>query len=241
MIDELVFLNCYLGDQGFSRLCRYGTAPRCSSYYRKEAAATGFGRTGRLGWQLQMQIRVQLLALVALIGALLPACDRTRVSSSPAAPYITPADPKLAAARVTPSEAIVVIPVGSRSSWHWYNASTQANHREYQWEVATVGGAFGFSLFKPAGKTPAEGQLSDLLNAGQASVWAGTDQKSGQMIQGAPIFVKAGKDNATVEITLFDGDERKRIFDSKPPTIEIVTRAPDANEQRYTIPVNYAN
>jgi len=188
----------------------------------------------------QMQTRVQLLALAAIIGALLAACDRATVSSSSATPYITPADPKLAAARVSPSEAIVVIPVGRRSSWHWYNANTQANHREYQWEVATAGGAFGFSLFKFAGELPAEGQLSDLLKAGQASVWVGTGPKSGEMIQGAPIVVKPGKDNASVEITLFDGDVRKRIFDSKPATIEIVARAPDANEQRYTIPVNYS-
>jgi hypothetical protein len=30
------------------------------------------------------------------------------------------------------------------------------------------------------------------------------------------------------------------IFDSKPATLGIATRVPDANEQRYTIPVTYS-
>ena len=82
--------------------------------------------------------------------------------------------------------------------------------------------------------------MSELLEAGQASVWVGTGPGSGEMVPGAPVVVKPGPDDASVEITLFDGDVLRNLFAQKPPTIELVTRAPGLADQRYTIPVTYS-
>ena len=82
--------------------------------------------------------------------------------------------------------------------------------------------------------------MSELLEAGQASVWVGTGPGSGEMVPGAPVVVKPGPDDASVEITLFDGDVLRNLFAQKPPTIELVTRAPGLADQRYTIPATYS-
>ena len=183
-----------------------------------------------------MRNRVCLSVLAASMTLLLTGCDHATTTAGP----VTPPDPKLATARVSPDEATIVIPVGHRSSWHWHNATTLNGRREYQWEVAMPAGAFGFSLFKPDGAREKEGQLKELLEAGQASVWEGTGPGSGQMVAGAPVVAKAGADGASVIITLFNGDQLRKLFAQRPPTIELVTRAPGLNDQRYTIPVTYS-
>jgi hypothetical protein len=102
------------------------------------------------------------------------------------------------------------------------------------------GGAFGFSLFKPSGESEKVGELKDLLQAGQASMWEATGPNSGQMVMGAPVFAKVGDDGASVKITLLNGGQLRKLFGQKPQTIEVVTRAPGLNDQRYTIAVTYS-
>ena len=151
-----------------------------------------------------------------------------------------PLDLKVARAIITRDEATVTIPVGRRSTWRWSLTETPENQREYQWEVVAPDmGAFGFSLFKAPGQTPKEGTLSDLLRVGQANMWEAQPDNGGRLLPNVAVTARPTESDSAVAIQLNSAAFVRQLRATRPASVEVVTRAPFAVDQRYTVLVEY--
>ncbi len=81
-------------------------------------------------------------------------------------------------ALVTKNEARFILPVPIRSDWRWRLPATKDNAQEYRLDVSVENEgrkfAFGFYLWKRSGALPEAGSFSDLIKAGQTSVFGRT-------------------------------------------------------------------
>ena len=186
-----------------------------------------------------MRIAMRTASGIAAL-VLCASCGRSTsgVEGSPSTAETRPADPSQAAAVVTDTEATITIPVGRRPVWRWNLNATPAGYREYQWEVAGVDSrAVGFSLFKSPRSRPSEGNLSDLLAAGQSSMWEGTPDGGGRLV--GAVRVKPAERDSAVEIVVVEQSILERLKATRPAILNVVTKTPDAGEHRYSVAVTY--
>jgi hypothetical protein len=137
---------------------------------------------------------------------------------------------------VTAKDATFTIPVRQRDRWTWRRPETKDNQQEYRMD-ATVKNegneyTFGFYLWKYHGSSPGSGDLSDLIAAGQKSLFERAPSHLMTIVKDAKVKVDVKRD--LVVITLRDKDYIKRLFSSKPAEVVFKVKIPgdpDINEK----------
>ena len=99
-------------------------------------------------------------------------------------------------------------------------------------------------MWKKGDAPPKQGNLSQLIAAGQGSIWEPTPAGGGRLV--GEIGVTAVRQGSALELALSDQPFLKELLEKRPPTLEVVTRTLDTSkehysiaEQRYSIAVNY--
>jgi hypothetical protein len=184
-------------------------------------------------------VRLVLKASVFALALVCASCGGTSVtvtSTEGSTAQATSPDPSRATAVVTAAEATFTIPIGTRPVWQWNLRSTPQGHREYQWEVGDVAErAYGFSLFRAPGAAPGQGNLAQLLAAGQNSVWEGTRDGGGRHV--GTVRVRPTSGSSAVEIVVVEKEAIDKLWAMRPQTVQVVTRTPDLGDHKYSIPV----
>ena len=134
---------------------------------------------------------------------------------------------------VTASTAEFRIPLQQQANqvWTWNRADTPDNDNEYSWTVTAKGEAaqysFGFYLYKFPGSHESQGQLKDLLKAGQNSVFKEDSEGRGAMLPGAKVEVTV--ENGSILVRITNPDLIRLIFRDRPETVAIHSRTPTAD------------
>ena len=123
--------------------------------------------------------------------------------------------------------------------WTWYRATTKDNVLEYSWEVSVgnAGGSydFGFYLYKFPGSHEKQGQLQELLSAGQMPAFESNAEGQGQILAEAKVAISVENDAIVIRIT--DPAFVRLMFHDRPQTVNVSTKTPDATFE--TLPVTY--
>ena|SRR5690349_25011892 len=156
--------------------------------------------------------------------------------------FVTTQQPSTYSAVVTSKEATFTIPVQPRARWVWRRADTKDNQQEYQMDVKVKNEGneytFGFYLWKYHGASSASGDLSDLISAGQKSLFERA-QTTHLMTIVKDAQVKVGLKGDAVVISLRAKDDIKRVFSSKPAEVVLRVKIPGDPDISETIPVTY--
>jgi len=96
---------------------------------------------------------------------------------------------------------------------------------------------FGFYLWKYHGASTASGDLSELLSAGQKSLFERTPSRLMTIVK--KVEVKVGIKGDLVVITLRDKNDIKRVFSSKPAEVLFRVKIPGEPDISETVPVTY--
>ena len=144
-------------------------------------------------------------------------------------------------ALVTKTEAQFVFPLPVRSLWSWRQPATKDNAQEYRINVTVQNDerkyAFGFYLWKRSGAVPQSGTLSELIKAGQASVFGRNSAGRFEIIREAGIKLKLAEDRLVV---LIRGRENvERLFSSHPSEVTFEIKLLDEALISQTVPVVY--
>jgi hypothetical protein len=144
-------------------------------------------------------------------------------------------------ALVTNNEARFVLPVPVRSEWKWRQPATKDNMQEYRLDVGVENEGrkfnFGFYLWKRAGATQESGSFSDLIRAGQQSVFGRTPAGMNSIIRDAGIKVKLDKN--MLIITIRGEKNVERLFSGRPSEVTFEIKVPDETPTKKTVPVVY--
>jgi len=97
--------------------------------------------------------------------------------------------------------------------------------------------SFGFYLWKYHGAASASGDLSDLISAGQKSLFERTSSRLMTIVKDAKVKVTLKGD--AVVISLRDKHYIKRLFSSKPVDVLIKVKIPGDPDISETVPVTY--
>jgi hypothetical protein len=144
-------------------------------------------------------------------------------------------------ATVKKHEARFVLPVPIRPEWKWRQPETKANAQEYRFDVSVENEgqkyAFGFYLWKRAGAAAESGSFSDLIRAGQKSVFGRTPQGMNSIIRDAGIRTRLDKDVLVISI---QGQKNvERLFSGRPPEVTFEIKMPDETPTKKTVAVVY--
>jgi hypothetical protein len=144
-------------------------------------------------------------------------------------------------ALVTSKEAQFILPVPARPRWRWRLPETTDNMQEYRLDVGVENEGrkynFGFYLWKRAGATPDSGSFSELMRAGQLSVFGRTPAGMNSIIRDAGIKTKLDKDMLIIAIR---GKENvARLFSAHPAEVTFEIKVPDEAPMRKTVQVVY--
>ena len=164
-------------------------------------------------------MRIRLTPFIMML-ILCTACDRTGSSTG-------------ATAEVTPNQVTFTIPVEQRSAWRWNVGSTPRNAFEYDWSISQGVRSFGFSVWKKGDAAPEQGNLSELVKAGQGSIWEPTSEGGGRLV--GKIGVTAVRQGSALEMVLSDQSILKELLERRPSTLEVVSRTLDTTKQQYSI------
>ncbi len=144
-------------------------------------------------------------------------------------------------ALITKSEAKFVLPVPVRPEWKWRRPETKDNAQEYRMDVGVENEgrkyAFGFYLWKRAGATPDSGSLSELIRAGQRSVFGRTPAGMNEIIREAGIKTKLDKN--MLIITIHGQKNVERLFSAHPAEVTFEIKVPDETPTTKTVAVTY--
>jgi len=155
--------------------------------------------------------------------------------------FVTTQQPSTYSAVVTSKEATFTIPVRQRDRWTWHRPDTKDNQQEYRMDVTVKNEGneytFGFYLWKYHGASTASGDLSDLLSAGQKSLFERTPSRLMTIVK--KVEVKVGIKGDLVVITLRDKNDIKRVFSSKPAEVLLKVKIPGEPDISETVPVTY--
>jgi hypothetical protein len=156
-----------------------------------------------------------------------------------------PAMPSSAQARstgiVSASTAEFRIPLTRSKSgvWTWYQATTEDDALEYAWVVSVTKGSAsyecGFYLYKFPGARERQGQLPELLRAGQMSAFEDDANGRGRILSAAQVAVSV--DNDAILIRVQDPALVRLMFRDRPETVSVRTRTPEATFE--TLSVTY--
>ena len=142
---------------------------------------------------------------------------------------------------VSKSEASLSLPVQPRDRWRWNQPGTRDNAREYRMDVTVKNDGkeytFGFYLWKHPGASPGAGSLSDLISAGQKSLFQRSESRLMTIVRGADVRVKSKGDR--VVITVRGEKDLQRLFSSRPTEVIFKIKYPDEAEISQTIPIVY--
>ena len=142
---------------------------------------------------------------------------------------------------VTPREATFTIPVRQRDRWTWRRPDTKDNQQEYQMTVMVKNEGteytFGFYLWKYHGAASGSGDLSDLISAGQKSLFERAPSRLMTIVKGAQVKVTLKED--AVVISLRDKDYIQRLFSSKPADVLFKVKIPGDPDISETVAVTY--
>ena len=144
-------------------------------------------------------------------------------------------------ALVTKNEAQFVLPVPSKSEWKWRQPATKENAQEYRLDMTVENGGekytFGFYLWKRSGAAPQSGNLSELIKAGQTSVFVRTPAGMNTIVRDAGI--KSKLDKNMLIITIRGQKNVERLFSGRPSEVTFQIKMPDEAPTSQTVPVVY--
>src|SRR6185503_14068028 len=139
------------------------------------------------------------------------------------------------------SEASFSLPVQPRDRWRWNQPATRDNAREYRMDMTVKNDGkeytFGFYLWKHPGASPGAGSLSDLISAGQKSLFERSESRLMTIVRGANVRVRSEGDR--VVITVRGEKDLQRLFSSRPTEVIFKIKYPDEAEISQTIPIVY--
>ncbi len=139
------------------------------------------------------------------------------------------------------SEASFSLPVQQRDHWSWNQPGTRDNAREYRMDMTLKNEgkeySFGFYLWKHPGASPKSGSFSDLLSAGQKSLFERSQSRLMTIVHGANVRVKNEGDRLV--ITVRGDKDLERLFSSRPAEVIFKIKYPDEAEISQTIPIVY--
>jgi phosphate/phosphite/phosphonate ABC transporter binding protein len=163
-----------------------------------------------------------------------------KIAEMPQAP--TPTDEGFSAT-VTLSEAKFTLPAPTRKVFAWHLETTRPNEQEYRMHVVVENEGqqytFGFYVWKSRVSQPGSGDLSDLLKAGQKTVFVRT-QSSMHMVARVPVITVRQKDRSVV-ITIRGKEEIARLFSGRPNEVVFEIKLPGDSLISKTVTVTYKN
>ena len=156
--------------------------------------------------------------------------------------YLPPAqDAAQFTAVVGKSEASLSLPVQARDRWSWNQPGTRDNAREYRMDVTLKNEGkeytFGFYLWKHPSAPPRSGNLSDLISAGQKSLFERSEARLMTIVRGADVRVKIKGDH--IVITVRGEKDLQRLFSSRPTEVIFKIKYPNEPEISQAIPIVY--
>ena len=187
------------------------------------------------------------VATFFILACALPCAFATGRPQASAGYSITPrtqagADADSFTAVVKSDEARFTLPLPRRRGWKWRRPETGDNTQEYRMDVSVKNGGseytFGFYLWKRAGAKPVTGSFSDLLEAGQKSVFERpASARLFSLVRDAA--VKVSERGETLIITISGRKNVARLFDGKPPEVTFKITVPGDDPKQETVPVRY--
>ena len=144
-------------------------------------------------------------------------------------------------ATVTPKEARFVLPAPQRKAFAWRQPATADNAQEYRMDVTLKNEGreyhFGFYLWKRPGAQPQSGSLSELIAAGQQSLFVRSQVRMNTVIRDAGVSVRV--EEQSIVIAVRGKDNIARLFSGRPA--EVVFEIKLAGEQviSKTVAVTY--
>jgi hypothetical protein len=147
----------------------------------------------------------------------------------------------LFSAIVGAAEARFTIPAPTRAQWKWHQPTTKDNTQEYRMDVTVLNQGkeytFGFYLWKRPGAQPHAGSFSDLLRAGQVSLFERSQSRLMTIIKDAGIKVKLEDDHLVISIRGKKNVER--LFSGHPADVTIKINLPNDPPVSTVVPVKY--
>lgn len=158
-----------------------------------------------------------VIALAVLFGACSGSLSSENRSPSGLEASLRESEPFTAV--VAEREAAFLIPLPERETWEWSSETTEDNAPEYRWEVVVSNGgedyAFGFGKWKHPSLTPMRGSLSELIEAGQESLWRVRPEGGASVIKDGGIrVVPLGP--ARILLKVEGRANVRRLFSSRP-------------------------
>ena len=139
------------------------------------------------------------------------------------------------------SEASFWLPVQPRVLWRWNQPGTPDNAREYRMDMTLKNEGkeynFGFYLWKHPGASPKSGSFTDLLRAGQKSLFE--PNQSGRITIVRDANVKVKTDGDRLLITVHGDKDLERLFSSRPTEVIFRIKYPHEAEISQTVPIVY--
>ena len=146
-------------------------------------------------------------------------------------------------ATVTRGEAKFILPAPTRKRFEWHLETTRPNEQEYRMHVVVENEGqhytFGFYVWKSKVSKPGSGDLSDLLKAGQKTIFART-QSSMHMVARVPVITVTQKDRSVV-ITIRGKEEIARLFSGRPNEVVFEIKLQGDSLISKTVAVTYKN
>lgn len=144
---------------------------------------------------------------------------------------------------VKAEEAQFTMPAPQRPEWKWRQPDTKDNTQEYRMDVSVKNGGneytFGFYLWKRGDGKPGQGTLTELLEAGQKSVYERSgSERSFSLIQDGGIKVTERGD--TLLITISGRKNVARLFSSRPAYVSFKVAVPGESRSNL-VAVKYEN
>ena len=143
-------------------------------------------------------------------------------------------------ATVGSDTAQFVFPLDGQAKWNWYRDTTKANGMEYGWNVGVKNGGhefgFGYFLFKVPGELPMHGDINQLLDVGQWSIFE-YDPKTGnnKLVQNAEGRMWIAAEGDKLFISMDSKDLLRDLFSDRPDRAIFGIRQPSPDGSIKTI------
>jgi mannose-6-phosphate isomerase-like protein (cupin superfamily) len=138
-------------------------------------------------------------------------------------------------------EARFTLPLPARTEWKWRLPETPSNAREYRMDVTVVNGGreytFGYYLWKRAGARPGSGSLTDLIKAGQESVFERSQRQLFGIVRDGGVSVKS--EGSAVVIEVRGRKNIERLFSGRPAEVTFKVETLGGAPFSKTVTVNY--
>ena len=133
------------------------------------------------------------------------------------------------------------LPITNRAEWNWRLPETPFNAREYRMDVSVNNGGreytFGYYLWKRIGVRPGSGSLTDLIKAGQESVFERSQTSLFGIVRDGGVTVKPEGNAIVIEVRGRKNVER--LFSGRPVQVTFKVETPGGTPFSKTVAVNY--